>query len=162
MSRATNDLNAVRMMIGPSVMYSADTLLTFVVALALMVAIDPWLTLLSLIPLPFVSFSVKAFGTAIHKRFEQIQAQLSEISAVAQESLSGVRVVRAYRQEAEAPERCRRNAEYVLATAVIVLQGFFFPAWRFSWPRGCSSCGSAAAKSSRPHHLGEFVAFNAY
>jgi ATP-binding cassette subfamily B protein len=72
MSRATNDLNAVRMMIGPSVMYSANTLLTFVVALAMMVSIDARLTLLSLIPLPFASFSVKYFGSAIHKRFEQI------------------------------------------------------------------------------------------
>ena len=63
-----------------------------------MVSIDARLTLLSLIPLPFVSISVKYFGSAIHKRFEQIQAQLSEVSAVAQEALSGVRVVRAYRR----------------------------------------------------------------
>jgi len=59
MSRATNDLNAVRMMIGPSVMYSANTILTFVVALTVMLSIDPWLTLWSLVPLPFVSISVK-------------------------------------------------------------------------------------------------------
>ena len=63
MSRATNDLGAVRMMIGPSVMYAANTLLTFVVALALMLAIDARLTLLALIPLPFVSISVKYFGS---------------------------------------------------------------------------------------------------
>src|SRR6187551_1412962 len=114
MSRATNVLNALRTMISPSVMYSADTLLTFVVALALMVAIDPWLTLLSLIPLSFVSFSVWFFGAAIHKRFEQIQAQLSEISAIAQEALSGVRVVRAYRQEEAELDRFRAaNIEYV-------------------------------------------------
>src|SRR5262249_54348446 len=92
MSRATNDLNAVRMMIGPSVMYSANTLLAFVVALAMMIQIDPWLTMFSLIPLPFVSISVKFFGSAIHSRFEQIQAQLSDMSAVVQEALSGVRV----------------------------------------------------------------------
>ena len=97
MSRATNDLNAVRMMIGPSIMYSANTLLTFVVALTLMLAIDARLTLLALIPLPFVSLSVKYFGSAIHERFERIQEQLSEVSAVAQEALAGVRVVRAYR-----------------------------------------------------------------
>src|SRR5437764_223783 len=133
MSRATNDLNAVRMMIGPSVMYSANTLLTFVVTLTIMVSIDPWLTLLSLIPLPFVSFSVKYFGSAIHRRFEQIQAQLSEISAIAQEALSGVRVVRAYRQEAPELERFRlANAEYVARNRrLIVLQGFFFPSMAF-------------------------------
>src|SRR6185436_7198048 len=91
MSRATNDLNAVRMMIGPSVMYAANTIFVFVVALALMIAIDGRLTLFSLIPLPFVSISVKVFGSAIHKRFERIQAQLSHLSAVAQEALGGVR-----------------------------------------------------------------------
>src|SRR5438552_10192175 len=73
MSRATNDLSAVRMMIGPSIMYSANTLLTFAVALTLMISLDPWLTIWSFVPLPFVSISVKVFGTAIHKRFERIQ-----------------------------------------------------------------------------------------
>src|SRR5204863_3144437 len=82
MSRATNDLNAVRMMIGPAIMYSANTLLTFVAALALMISIDGRLNLLSLIPMPLVSFSVKYFSASIHKRFEEIQAQLSEVSAV--------------------------------------------------------------------------------
>src|SRR5690349_17441380 len=133
MSRATNDLNAVRMMIGPSVMYSANTLLTFVVALTMMLSIDKWLTLWSLVPLPFVSISVKFFGSAIHKRFEQIQAQLSDVSAVAQESLSGVRVVRAYRQEDSELERFRvSNTEYLARNRrLIVLQGFFFPSMSF-------------------------------
>ena len=109
MSRATNDLNAVRMMIGPSVMYSADTVLRFVVAIAVMLSIDWRLTLLSLIPLPFVSIAVNYFGGAIHKRFEQIQAQLSELSAVVQEALSGVQVVRAYGREAYELERFRQS-----------------------------------------------------
>jgi ATP-binding cassette subfamily B multidrug efflux pump len=166
MSRATNDLNAVRMMIGPSVMYSANTLLTFVVALAMMVSIDPWLTLLSLVPLPFASFSVKYFGSAIHKRFEQIQAQLSEISAVAQEALSGVRVVRAYRQERAELERFRRaNAEYLLRTRrLIALQGFFFPSMAFFLGLGALLVlwlGSREVIRGRIT-LGEFVAFNAY
>jgi len=95
MSRATNDLNAVRMMAGPSVMYATQTTLVFVVAIILMLSIDPWLTLVALLPLPLVSVSVTVFGRAIHRRFERIQAQLSELSAVAQENLSGVRVVRA-------------------------------------------------------------------
>src|SRR4030088_205507 len=117
MSRATNDLNAVRMMIGPSVMYSANTLLTFVAALALMISIDLRLTLLALVPLPFVSISVKYFGSAINQRFEQIQAQLAEVSAVVQESLSGIRVVRAYRQEQAELDRFRRsNLEYLRRT----------------------------------------------
>jgi ATP-binding cassette subfamily B multidrug efflux pump len=166
MSRATNDLNAVRMMIGPAVMYSATTVLTFVVALALMLAIDPWLTLLSLIPLPFVSLSVKFFGSAIHRRFEQIQAQLSEISAIAQEALSGVRVVRAYRQEAEELERFRRaNAEFVARNRrLIALQGFFFPSMAFFLGLAALLVlwlGSREVIRGRIT-LGEFVAFNAY
>jgi ATP-binding cassette subfamily B multidrug efflux pump len=166
MSRATNDLNAVRMMIGPSVMYSANTLLTFVVALSMMVSIDPRLTLLSLIPLPFASFSVKYFGSAIHKRFEQIQAQLSEISAVAQEALSGVRVVRAYRQEEAELERFRRaNGEYLLRNRrLIALQGFFFPSMAFFLGLGALLVlwlGSREVIRGRIT-LGEFVAFNAY
>ncbi|HVH28190.1 MAG TPA: ABC transporter ATP-binding protein [Vicinamibacterales bacterium] len=166
MSRATNDLNAVRMMIGPSVMYASTTVLTLVVALTLMVAIDPWLTLLSLIPLPFASFSVKYFGSAIHKRFEQIQAQLSEISAIAQEALSGVRVVRAYQQEAEEIERFRRaNLEYVARNRrLIALQGFFFPSMAFFLGLGALLVlwlGSRRVIQGQIT-LGEFVAFNAY
>ena len=166
MSRATNDLNAVRMMIGPSVMYSANTLLTFAVALAMMVAIDARLTLLSLIPLPFVSISVKVFGTAIHKRFEQIQAQLSDVSAVAQEALSGVRVVRAYRQESAELERFRMsNEEYLTRNRrLITLQGFFFPSMSFFLGLGSLLViwlGSREVIRGRIT-LGEFVAFNSY
>jgi ATP-binding cassette subfamily B multidrug efflux pump len=166
MSRATNDLNAVRMMIGPSIMYSANTMLTFVVALTVMVSIDARLTLLSLIPLPFVSVSVKWFGSAIHKRFEQIQAQLSEVSAVAQEALSGVRVVRAYRQEAAELERFRRsNEEYLQRNKrLIALQGFFFPSMAFFLGLGALLVvwlGSAEVIRGRIT-LGQFVAFNSY
>src|SRR6478752_10115426 len=68
MSRATNDLNAVRMMIGPAIMYSANTVLVFIVAIGLMMTIDAKMTLIALVPLPFVSISVKYFGSAIHTR----------------------------------------------------------------------------------------------
>ena len=80
-----------------------------------MLSIDPRLTLLALIPLPFVSLSVWYFGDAIHTRFEKIQEQLSEISAVTQESLAGVRVVRAYRQEPFEIERFRARQRGVRA-----------------------------------------------
>ncbi|PYR48953.1 MAG: ABC transporter ATP-binding protein [Acidobacteria bacterium] len=166
MSRATNDLNAVRMMIGPSVMYSANTLLTFGAALAMMLAIDARLTLLSLIPLPFVSVSVKMFGTAIHRRFEQIQAQLSEVSAIAQEALSGVRVVRAYRQEAFETTRFERaNAEYLRRNRrLIVIQGFFFPSMSLFLGLGSMLVlwlGSREVITGRIT-LGQFVAFFSY
>ena len=166
MSRGTNDLNAVRMMIGPSVMYAANTLLTFAVALFVMVSIDRRLALWSLIPLPFVSISVKLFGSAIHKRFEQIQAQLSDVSAVAQEALSGVRVVRAYRQEEAELERFRVSiAEYLRRNRrLILLQGFFFPSMGFFLGLGALVVvwfGSREVIAGRIT-VGQFVAFNAY
>jgi ATP-binding cassette, subfamily B, multidrug efflux pump len=166
MSRATNDLNAVRMMIGPSVMYSANTMLTFVVALAMMVSIDGWLTLASLAPLPLVSISVKYFGSQIHKRFEQIQAQLSDVSAITQEALSGVRVVRAYCQEAAEIDRFRRsNEEYLRRNrSLITLQGLFFPSMSFFLGLGALLVlwlGSREVIRGRIT-VGEFVAFNSY
>jgi ATP-binding cassette subfamily B protein len=166
MSRATNDLNAVRMVIGPALMYSANTLLVFVVALALMIAIDARLTLLSLVPLPLVSLSVRYFGSAIHRRFERIQAQLSELSAVSQEALAGVRVVRAYRQEDAQIERFRQaNEEYVARNRrLIMVQSLFFPSMSFLLGLGALAVlwlGSREVIDGRIT-LGEFVAFNAY
>jgi len=166
MSRATNDLNAVRMMIGPSIMYSANTVLVFFVAIAVMVKIDARLTLISLIPLPFVSISVKYFGSAIHRRFERIQSQLSDISAVAQEALSGVRVVRAYRQERTELERFRSaNAEYLRRNrGLIALQGLFFPSMSFFLGLGALLIlwiGSREVIVGRIT-VGQFVAFNSY
>jgi len=166
MSRATNDLSAVRMMIGPSIMYAANTMLTFVVALSVMIKIDARLSLWALVPLPFVSISVKVFGSAIHKRFEQIQAQLSEVSAIAQEALSGVRVIRAYRQEESELERFRMSIEeYVRRSRrLIVLQGFFFPSMSFFLGLGALIVvwlGSREVIQGRIT-LGEFVAFNSY
>src|SRR6195256_5385294 len=166
MSRATNDLNAVRMMIGPAIMYSSSTLLTLVVALTLMISIDLRLTLLSLIPLPFVSISVKYFGSAIHKRFEQIQAQLSELSAVVQEALSGVRVVRAYSQEGHELARFRAaNEEYLRRNRrLVTLQGLFFPSMSFFLGLGALITlwiGSRDVINGRIT-VGQFVAFNSY
>jgi ATP-binding cassette, subfamily B, multidrug efflux pump len=129
MSRATNDLSAVRMMVGPAVMYTASTAFTFVVTLALMASINARLTLLALLPLPLVTIVTRYFGRAIHERFERIQQQLSDLSAVTQEALAGVRVIRAYSQEAAELERFRRaNQEYVDRNrTLIALQGVFYP-----------------------------------
>ena len=166
MSRATNDLNAVRMMVGPSVMYSASTVLTFVVAILLMLSIDASLTLIALAPLPFVSISVRYFGKEIHRRFETIQEQLSTLSAVVQEALAGVRVVRAYRQEPREMERFRdANLEYLRRNrGLIRLQGMFYPSMTLLLGFGSLLVlwqGSRAVVSGRIT-LGEFVAFNAY
>ena len=156
MSRATNDLNAVRMMIGPAVMYSASTILVFAVAIVLMSSIDARLTLIALIPLPLVSISVKYFGSAIHQRFEAIQAQLADLSAVVQEALAGVRVVRAYNQEAYEIERfSAANEEYVRRNRVLIrLQGLFYPSMTlFLGLRvAAGAVGRQPRSDPRPHH----------
>jgi len=166
MSRATNDLNAVRTMIGPAVMYSSNTIIVFVVAIMLMTSIDARLTLIALLPLPLVSLSVKYFGSAIHTRFEAIQAQLSDLSAVVQEALSGVRVVRAYNQEPHELARFRAaNDEYIRRNrALIRLQGLFYPSMTLFLGFGSLLVlwlGSREAIRGRIS-VGEFVAFNAY
>tara|TARA_B100000953_G_scaffold95560_1_gene78161 strand:+ start:168 stop:1943 length:1776 start_codon:yes stop_codon:yes gene_type:complete len=166
MSRATNDLSAVRMMVGPAIMYSVSTLIVFVVAIVMMLSIDMRLTLIALVPLPLVTLSVKFFGAAIHRRFEHIQAQLSEISAIVQESLSGVRVIRAYGQErAELDRFAQANQEYLNRNrGLIMLQGLFSPS--LSLFLGLSALfvlwlGSRSVVFERIS-VGEFVAFNAY
>ncbi len=166
MSRATNDLNAVRMMIGPAVMYTSSTGLTFVIALGMMLSIDPWLTLVALVPLPFVSAIVRYFGRAIQHRFERIQEQFSELTAVTQESLAGVRVVRAYRQEAAEIERFRAgNEEYVRRSkALIRLQGIYYPSMGLLMGIGALLVlwlGSRRVVAGAMT-IGDLVAFNAY
>jgi ATP-binding cassette subfamily B multidrug efflux pump len=99
MARATNDLNAVRMMLGPGLMYWTETSLTFILAMAIMLSVDWPLTLVAIAPAPLVSFAVMRFGRVIHERFERIQGMFSDISSRVQENLAGVRVVRAYAQE---------------------------------------------------------------
>jgi ATP-binding cassette, subfamily B, multidrug efflux pump len=166
MSRATNDLNAVRMMAGPAVMYSASTVIVFVVALVLMLGLDARLTFIALVPLPFVSIAVRVFGTAIHRRFEAIQAQLSDLSAVVQEALAGVRVVRAYRQEAAELERfAAANREYVRRNLVLIrLQGLFYPSLSLFLGLGALLVLWLGSRDVMQQRLtiGEFVAFNAY
>ena len=166
MSRATNDLNAVRMMIGPAVMYFASTALGFVIAMVLMVRIDARLALLALLPMPGVTIATRYFGRAIHDRFERIQSQLADMSAVVQEALAGVRVVRAYRQEAGEIARFRvSNDEYVERNrGLITLQAAFYPTLTFCF--GLSTLvvlwvggGDVIARRLT---LGEFVAFSRY
>lgn len=166
MSRATNDLNAVRMMIGPAVMYATTTVVLFLVATSMMLSLSPKLTGVAMLALPCVSVVVKVFGSAIHKRFERIQAQLSELSAITQETLAGVRVVRAYGQERTELQRFQAaNDEYVARNRrLIVLQAAFFPSMTFLL--GCAAVlilwlGSREVVSGRLT-LGEFVAFNTY
>jgi len=166
MSRATNDLNAVRMMIGPAVMYLSNTVLTFVTVIVLMLSLNRRLTLLSLIPLPILSVAVYFFGAVIHRRFDRIQDQLSTISAVTQEALAGVRVVRAYRQEGFEIERFRAaNEEYLQRNRKLIrVEGAFFPIMGLLMGIGALLVlwlGSRDVIEGRMT-IGELVAFNSY
>jgi ATP-binding cassette subfamily B multidrug efflux pump len=113
MARATNDLNAVRMMLGPGLMYWTETSLTFILAMAIMFSVDWPLTLVAIAPAPLVSLAVMRFGRVIHERFERIQGMFSDISSRVQENLAGVRVVRAYvQEEAELRRFEKLNRDY--------------------------------------------------
>jgi ATP-binding cassette subfamily B protein len=129
MARATNDLNAVRMMLGPGVMYWCETMLTLVLAVGVMVSVDWPLTLLVLAPAPLVSIAVIYFGKRIHDRFEAIQRMFSDISSRVQENLSGVRVIRAYVQEEHELRKFEElNQEYIAQNIKLArLSGLFMP-----------------------------------
>jgi len=113
MARATNDLGAVRQIVGPMILYSFQAIFALAISIPIMLSISVWLTLVLLIPMPLVSITVKVLGAQIHKRFEKIQEFFSDITARAQENLTGVRVVRAYAQEEPEIERFQvLNREY--------------------------------------------------
>jgi ATP-binding cassette, subfamily B, multidrug efflux pump len=114
MSKLTNDLSAVRNLIGPGVMYSATTIVVGIACLAFMLHLDWELTLIAIAPMPLVSAAVKYFGQQIHDRFEKIQAMYSVITERVRENLAGVRVVRAFcQEEAEMSLFASMNQEYV-------------------------------------------------
>ena len=114
MARSTNDLGAVRMMAGPGLMYWTETTLTMVLAAIVMFTVDAPLTLAALAPAPVLSLLVIFYGQRIHSRFEQIQAVFSGISSRVQESISGMRVLRAYRQsDAELAAFEKLNKDYI-------------------------------------------------
>ncbi len=129
MSRATNDLNAVRMVLGPGIMYSATTVVTMLPAVYFMFKLAPSLALWVFIPVPFVAFAVRFFGETIHRLSEQIQAALGALSTRAQENLTGIRVIRAYAQEKPEIEAFdRANRDYVDRNIKLISTwSLFFP-----------------------------------
>ncbi len=166
MARMTNDLNAVRMLVGPGIMYTANTVVFTLGALAFMLTISPRLTIFAFAPLPIVSVVVQYFGRKIHDRFERIQAMFSEISARAQENFSGARIIRAYvQEEAEIEAFERANQEYIGRSLKLVrLMGML-------WPTLEMLLGVAivivlwVGGNEVIHHritVGSFVAFNTY
>lgn len=121
MSRATNDLNSVRMVLGPGIMYSVTTICTMVFAIVVLLKLSPSLTLWVLLPVPVVAIAVRHFGKIIHDLYEKIQASLATLTAKVQENLSGVRIIRAYAQE-EAERRGfdEPNKEYVARNVKLI------------------------------------------
>jgi len=128
-ARATNDLNAVRMFLGPAIMYVANTFFTLIIGLTLMLLIDWRLTLLALIPFPILSIVVNRLSKRLHVLFGSIQEQYSNISTHVQENISGIRVVKAFVREEEQIGRFRElNAEFLQRNMRMVkLWGLFFP-----------------------------------
>ncbi|MGA3194657.1 MAG: ABC transporter ATP-binding protein [Terriglobales bacterium] len=166
MARATNDLNAVRMLLGPAIMYSANTLVFTAGALAFMLALSPKLTLIAFLPLPVASIVIQYFGRRIHERFERIQAMFSDISARAQENFSGARVIRAYVQEqAEIASFETANQEYIRRSLGLVrLMGMLWPTLEFMLGAAVVIVlwiGGRQVLEGRMN-VGGFVAFNTY
>lgn len=133
MARTTNDLNAVRMLLGPAIMYSANTIVFTAAALPFMIRISPKLTLCAFVPLPIASVLVQYFGNRIHRRFERIQAMFSDISAKAQENFSGARLIRAFvQEEAEIASFEAANQEYIKRSLYLVrLMAMLWPTLEF-------------------------------
>jgi ATP-binding cassette subfamily B protein len=166
MARATNDLNAVRMLLGPAIMYSANTLVFTAGALGFMLAISPKLTLYAFLPLPITSIVIQYFGRRIHERFERIQAMFSDISARAQENFSGARVIRAYVQEqAEIAAFEHANQEYIRRSLGLVrLMGMLWPTLELMLGAAVVIVlwmGGREVLMGKMN-VGDFVAFNTY
>lgn len=133
MARTTNDLAAVRQLLGPAIMYSANTIVFTAAALPFMIRISPMLTLCAFVPLPIASILVQYFGARIHRRFERIQAMFSDISAKAQENFSGARLIRAFvQEEAEIASFETANHEYIRRSLYLVrLMAMLWPTLEF-------------------------------
>ena len=133
MARMTNDLNAVRMLLGPALMYSANTVFFTIFALYFLLHLSPWLTLVALAPMPLASIVVQYLGHRIHDRFERIQASFSEISSQAQENYSGARLIRAFaREESQIGLFEKLNRLYIARSLRLVqLMGMLWPTLEF-------------------------------
>jgi ATP-binding cassette subfamily B protein len=166
MARATNDLSAVRNLLGPAIMYTANTVVLMTGALAFMISISPRLTLYTFLPLPAASILIQYFGRRIHERFERIQAMFSDITARAQENFSGARLIRAYVQEdAEIRLFEAENHEYIRRSLKLVrLMGMLWPTLELMM--GCAVVLvlllGGREVLNRQISVGQFVSFSTY
>jgi ATP-binding cassette, subfamily B, multidrug efflux pump len=166
MARATNDLNAVRTLLGPGIMYSANTVVFTIAALYYMLRISPKLTLWAFLPLPVASIIVQYFGALIHQRFERIQAKFSDISARAQENFSGARLIRAYAQEeSEVALFETENTGYINRSLPLArLMGMLWPTLELMLGFALVIVLWVGGREVLQHRIsvGGFVAFTAY
>jgi ATP-binding cassette, subfamily B, multidrug efflux pump len=166
MARLTNDLNAVRQLLGPAIMYSANTILFSAFALYFLLRISPWLTLVALAPMPIASVLVQYFGARIHERFEKIQASFSTITSHAQENFSGARLIRAFaREESQIASFEKANQEYIgRALRLVQLMGMLWPTLEFVLGVAMVITLFAGGRLVIQHRIdvGSFIAFNTY
>src|SRR6202453_92432 len=165
-ARTTNDLNAVRQLLGPAIMYSANTIVFTAAALPFMYRISPKLTFFAFVPLPIASVLVQYFGNRIHRRFERIQAMFSDISAKAQENFSGARLIRAFAQEeAEIASFETANIEYIRRSLHLVrLMAMLWPTLEFVLGLSLMITLLVGGHEVVAHRIsvGQFTAFNVY
>jgi ATP-binding cassette, subfamily B, multidrug efflux pump len=166
MARMTNDLSAVRMLLGPALMYSANTIFFTVGALFFLLRISPWLTLVAWAPMPLASILVQYFGSRIHDRFERIQASFSEISSQAQENYSGARLVRAFaREDSQISLFEKLNLQYIARSLRLVqIMGMLWPTLECILGISMIITLLAGGHLVIAHRItvGQFVAFNTY
>ena len=166
MARMTNDLNAVRNLLGPALMYSANTVFFSVFALYFLLHISPWLTFVALAPMPLASILVQYLGHRIHDRFERIQASFSEISSQAQENYSGARLVRAFaREESQIGLFEKLNQLYIARSLRLVqLMGMLWPTLEFILGVSMVITLLAGGHQVLAHRInvGQFVEFNTF
>ena len=166
MARLTNDLNAVRNLLGPALMYSANTAFFTVGALFFLLRISPWLTLVAFAPMPLASILVQYFGSRIHDRFERIQASFSDISSQTQENYSGARLVRDFaREESQIGLFERLNLQYIARSLKLVqLMGMLWPTLEFILGVSMIITLLVGGHLVIAHRIsvGQFVAFNTY
>ena len=166
MARSTNDLNAVRQLLGPAIMYSANTVFYTAAALPMMLRISPKLTLFVVLPLPVASTIVQYFGSRIHKRFERIQAMFSDISAQAEENFSGARLIRAFAQEeAQVAAFEESNREYIERSLRLArLMAMLWPTLEFFLGLSLMLTLLFGGREVVLHHItvGQFTSYNVY
>jgi ATP-binding cassette, subfamily B, multidrug efflux pump len=166
MARTTNDLNAVRQLLGPAIMYSLNTIVFTAAALPFMYRISPKLTFFAFVPLPMASVLVQYFGNRIHRRFERIQSMFSDISAKAQENFSGARLIRAFAQEeAEIASFEEANREYIRRSLYLVrLMAMLWPTLEFVLGLSLMITLWVGGHEVVQHRItvGEFTSFNVY